>query len=104
MKRRIVVGGIMVLVLGLTTVPARAQTTVEGVVVYPQRAGMGHMEVGAQPAAAKDAQVRSAGCLLHLSSGGSYCDRERYAPSGRGLKREVWDVEVSSATDEQSCC
>ena len=49
MKRRIVVGGIVALALGLTTVPVRAQTTVEGGVVIHSGPVTGHVEVGSPP-------------------------------------------------------
>ena len=49
MKRRGVVGGIVVLVLGLAAVPARAQTTVQGGVVIQSGPVTGHVEVGSPP-------------------------------------------------------
>lgn len=49
MKHRIVVGGVVALALGLTTVPVRAQTTVEGGVVIHSGPVTGHVEVGSPP-------------------------------------------------------
>jgi len=49
MKRRMVAGGTIVLLLGLTTVPLRAQTTVEGGVVIHSGPVAGHVEVGSPP-------------------------------------------------------
>jgi hypothetical protein len=49
MKRRLVVGGIVALALGLTAVPVRAQTTVEGGVVIHSGPVTGHVEVGSPP-------------------------------------------------------
>jgi uncharacterized protein (DUF58 family) len=49
MRRRIAVGGILALVLGLAAVPARAQTTVRGGVVVQSGPVTGHVEVGSPP-------------------------------------------------------
>jgi hypothetical protein len=49
MKRRMVAGGTIVLLLGLITVPLRAQTTVEGGVVIHSGPVTGHVEVGSPP-------------------------------------------------------
>ena len=49
MRRRMVAGGILALALGLATVPARAQTTVDGGVVIHSGPVTGHVEVGSPP-------------------------------------------------------
>lgn len=49
MTRRLGVGGILALVLGLAAVPARAQTTVQGGVVVQSGPVTGHVEVNSPP-------------------------------------------------------
>lgn len=49
MKRGTLVGGVIPLLLGLATVPARAQTAVEGGVVIHSGPVTGHVEVGSPP-------------------------------------------------------
>lgn len=51
MKRRIVVGGPLALLLGLAAVPAQAQTTIQGGVVVQSGPVTGHVEVGSPPPA-----------------------------------------------------
>ena len=49
MTRRVVVGGMLALALGLAAVPARAQTTVQGGVVVQSGPVTGHVEVNSPP-------------------------------------------------------
>jgi hypothetical protein len=66
MKRRIVVGGILALALGLATVPARAQTTVEGGVVIHSGLVTGHVEVGSPPPVVYREPVREVIVVEHV--------------------------------------
>lgn len=74
MKRRIVVGGIVALALGLATAPARAQTTVEGGVVIHSGPVTGHVEVGSPPPVVYREPVREVIVVeqVHVPRGHAY--------------------------------
>jgi hypothetical protein len=74
MKRRIVAGGTIALLLGLTTVPLRAQTTVEGGVVIHSGPVTGHVEVGSRPPVVYREPVREVIVVeqVHVPRGHAY--------------------------------
>jgi hypothetical protein len=69
MKRRMVAGGTIVLLLGLITVPLRAQTTVEGGVVIHSGPVTGHVEVGSPPPVVYREPVREVIVVEHVPHG-----------------------------------
>lgn len=74
MKRRIVAGGTIALLLGLATVPLRAQTTVEGGVVIHSGPVTGHVEVGSPPPVVYREPVRGVIVVerVHVPRGHAY--------------------------------